>query len=187
MKPSESIKKARINAGITQAELAKRLGVTPQTVSQYERGIKNPKIETLIRFADALELDLNSLVHQSDFIEDEKGTLLVNKKLEDEVLELGKELDEINASRKSADINQLKQKLERARQIQERLDELALDAADSRLLTSFHKISREDRDKVISYCEWLAQTPPLAAPLAPDETEDDPFEHPEPVESKPED
>lgn len=54
MKTGEVLKKARIDAGMTQAELAQRLGVTPQTVSQYERGIKNPKIETLRKFADAL-------------------------------------------------------------------------------------------------------------------------------------
>ena len=34
------IKNARLTVGITQAELAHRLGVTPQAVSQYERGIK---------------------------------------------------------------------------------------------------------------------------------------------------
>lgn len=54
MKIGESLKKARIDAGITQAELARRLDVTPQTVSQYERGLINPKIETLRKFADAL-------------------------------------------------------------------------------------------------------------------------------------
>ena len=41
------IKNARLTVGITQAELAHRLGVTPQAISQYERGIKKPKIETI--------------------------------------------------------------------------------------------------------------------------------------------
>ena len=41
------IKNARLTVGITQAELARRLGVTPQAISQYERGIKKPKIETI--------------------------------------------------------------------------------------------------------------------------------------------
>ena len=57
MKTGEALKKARTDAGITQAELAKRLGVTPQTVSQYERGIKKPKVETLARFADAMSVE----------------------------------------------------------------------------------------------------------------------------------
>ena len=46
------IKNARLTVGITQAELAHRLGVTPQAVSQYERGIKKPKIETIEKIAD---------------------------------------------------------------------------------------------------------------------------------------
>ena len=48
------IKNARLTVGITQAELAHRLGVTPQAISQYERGIKKPKIETIEKIADAL-------------------------------------------------------------------------------------------------------------------------------------
>ncbi len=54
MQTGELIKQARTAAGITQAELAKRLGVTPQAISQYERGIKNPKTETLKKIAAAL-------------------------------------------------------------------------------------------------------------------------------------
>lgn len=33
------------------------MGVTPQTISQYERNIKNPKPETIKKFADALGVD----------------------------------------------------------------------------------------------------------------------------------
>mgnify|MGYP003272716159 FL=1 len=65
MKTGEALKKARTDAGITQAELAKRLGVTPQTVSQYERGIKKPKVETLARFADAMSVSIDSLLGES--------------------------------------------------------------------------------------------------------------------------
>ena len=65
MKTGEALKKARTDAGITQAELAKRLGVTPQTVSQYERGIKKPKVETLARFADAMSVSIDSLLDES--------------------------------------------------------------------------------------------------------------------------
>lgn len=54
MQTGDLIKKARISAGMTQAELAERLGITPQAVSQYERGIKNPKLETVKRISEAL-------------------------------------------------------------------------------------------------------------------------------------
>lgn len=54
MTTGERIRQARKSAGMTQSELARRLDVTPQTVSQYERGLINPKIETIRKFADAL-------------------------------------------------------------------------------------------------------------------------------------
>ena len=54
MHTGELIKQARVTMRITQAELAKRLGVTPQAISQYERGIKNPKPATLKKIAAAL-------------------------------------------------------------------------------------------------------------------------------------
>ena len=57
------IKNARLTVGITQAELAHRLGVTPQAVSQYERGIKKPKIETIEKIADALGVSWLHLSH----------------------------------------------------------------------------------------------------------------------------
>lgn len=57
MSTGEAIKAARRAAGLTQAELAQKLGVTPQTVSQYERGLINPKLETLQKFADALGVE----------------------------------------------------------------------------------------------------------------------------------
>ena len=51
------IKIARERQGVTQAELAEKMGVTPQTISQYERNIINPKPETIKKFADALGVD----------------------------------------------------------------------------------------------------------------------------------
>lgn len=57
MNTSESIKKARKDAGITQAELAERLGITPQMISQYERGSKKPSFETAEKIFNALGID----------------------------------------------------------------------------------------------------------------------------------
>ena len=52
------IKNARSEAHVTQAELALRLGVEPQLISQYERGVKRPKIETLEKIANALGVNI---------------------------------------------------------------------------------------------------------------------------------
>ena len=53
------IKNARSNAHVTQAELAHRLGVTAQSISQYERGVKIPKVETLEKIANALGIKIS--------------------------------------------------------------------------------------------------------------------------------
>ena len=184
MKTGDALKNARVSAGMTQAELAKRLGVTPQTVSQYERGRINPKFETLLKFSDALGIDFLDLVDQTDFIEDENGNILVSRHLRNEVVELDKELDEIGNSYKGADIEWLKRKIERAGQIQERLDDISYDMAEARLLACFHKLIDTDKEKVISYCQWLADTmqrctknaPDASEPAADDVAEDEPKE-----------
>ena len=50
------IKDAREKAGMTQKELAEKMGTTPQNISQYERNIRNPKLETRERLAEAMGL-----------------------------------------------------------------------------------------------------------------------------------
>lgn len=62
MTTGERIKEARKKAGMTQAELAERLGTPYQTVSQWERDTRRPKIETLQRIAAALGVDVNLLI-----------------------------------------------------------------------------------------------------------------------------
>ena len=55
------IKEYRVKKGITQSELAKLIDTTMQNISQYERGIRNPKIETLQKIAVALGVDVYSI------------------------------------------------------------------------------------------------------------------------------
>ena len=45
---------ARKSKGLTQAQLADMLGVGQSWVTQYETGRRNPKPQTLKRFADVL-------------------------------------------------------------------------------------------------------------------------------------
>ena len=54
MTTGQRIKAARKRAQMTQAELAEKLNIPFQSVSQWERDIRNPKYETLRKIADAL-------------------------------------------------------------------------------------------------------------------------------------
>jgi predicted transcriptional regulator len=50
-----AISKARTSAGVTQVELAKRMGTTQTAIARLESGRVAPKTSTLQRFADAIE------------------------------------------------------------------------------------------------------------------------------------
>ncbi len=55
------IRTLRERAGLTQEELAQRLGVTPSAVGNYERDISHPKEEVLYRLFTALSCEPNEL------------------------------------------------------------------------------------------------------------------------------
>src|SRR5699024_4376136 len=65
MSIGERIKKARKEAGLTQAQLADRLGVSAAMVSQYETGARTPKVETLKRISNALNIDVQNLIYNN--------------------------------------------------------------------------------------------------------------------------
>lgn len=50
------IKAARERAGITQEDLAAELEMSPTHISVLERGLKAPKLETLVNIANALHV-----------------------------------------------------------------------------------------------------------------------------------
>ena len=58
----EKIKHLRTEKGITQKELANRLGTSQQNLAQYENGKRNPKLETVRKMADALGVYISDLI-----------------------------------------------------------------------------------------------------------------------------
>lgn len=52
------IMEARKAVGLTQEELGKRIGVSASMVSQYETGARIPKVGTIQRFSDALNVPI---------------------------------------------------------------------------------------------------------------------------------
>lgn len=59
---AERIRIARVNAKLSQTELAKLLGVSKQTVSSWERGIAPPLITNLLKFAVLMGIDIRELL-----------------------------------------------------------------------------------------------------------------------------
>lgn len=64
MTTGQRIRIARKKANMTQAELAELLDIPFQSISQWERDIRKPKIETLQRIADALQIPLALLLDE---------------------------------------------------------------------------------------------------------------------------
>lgn len=64
MKKVKMIKltKIRKERKMSQRELGEKVGMTSDTISYYERGIRNPSITTLIELAKALDCDVRDLV-----------------------------------------------------------------------------------------------------------------------------
>lgn len=48
------IRYERKKAGLTQAQLAAKIGVSESRISQYERGMENPRVCTLLKIADVI-------------------------------------------------------------------------------------------------------------------------------------
>lgn len=52
----------RKELGINQTELAKRAGLTPPSISQYESGVRNPSYDAILKLASALGVNANYLI-----------------------------------------------------------------------------------------------------------------------------
>ena len=63
----EKIKKYREIKGITQAEIAELLGVSPATVSKYEAGTLEPNIESIKKFSELFEVSIDKLLKDDAF------------------------------------------------------------------------------------------------------------------------
>mgnify|MGYP004555363227 CR=1 FL=1 len=61
MTTGELIRKCRKEAGLTQKELGERAGIAEPTIRKYESNRLNPKIETLKKIADALNVSVSDL------------------------------------------------------------------------------------------------------------------------------
>lgn len=60
------LQKLRKNRGMTQAELADRLGVSKGTIYRYERNLQDPSLQTAIRLAVLLRTSLDYLTSIDD-------------------------------------------------------------------------------------------------------------------------
>lgn len=92
MTTGQRIKAARKAAKMTQADLASKLGVPYQSISQWERDLRNPKYDTLSRIADALSVPPAYLQGWDDAIASLEAA---GKSVEDIAYEMGISVERI--------------------------------------------------------------------------------------------
>lgn len=64
-------KQLRLSSGLTQVEMAEKIGISRSTIGMYETGAREPDFETLEKIADFFNVDIDYLLGRT-----EKTTLL---------------------------------------------------------------------------------------------------------------
>ena len=71
----ERLKALRTNKGLSQAEFAKYIKVSKSSINMYERGEREPGLETLERIADYFNVDMDYLLGKSDVVNKAQFTI----------------------------------------------------------------------------------------------------------------
>ncbi len=106
MEFSERLKTLRKQAQLTQVDVAEKLGISQPAYASWERGIKKPTQENLVKIAQILNVSVDYLVGNSDYTEDKLDNIellfrMNSKGLTDEEKEIfKKELIEFMKERK---------------------------------------------------------------------------------------
>ncbi len=62
----ERLKEELSNCGLTTIEIAKKIGVSPEMITQYSTTKKLPKLDTFAKICKELDLDANYILGLSD-------------------------------------------------------------------------------------------------------------------------
>ena len=85
------IAECRRSVGLTQMQLAEKLGITDKAVSKWERGIAMPDTSIMLELCDILGISVNELLSGEKIIMENN-----NQKNEQLLLDMAKELEQKN-------------------------------------------------------------------------------------------
>ncbi len=98
---SDRLQNLRVKRGITQTELAKKLDVKQQTISQYEKGLLFPKMDILVKLAEILNVQIGFLIRGATI---DSGS----KEFSDDIVKLLELYDSLPTEKKNISIELLK-------------------------------------------------------------------------------
>ena len=91
----DNIKKARLDTGLTQIEVAEKLGVAQAQYARWESGGRNPKDETVKKLAEIFDVSFDSLKGIDGGLEEIVDLLRQYKLLDKQKYELEKWIKEL--------------------------------------------------------------------------------------------
>lgn len=154
MTTGQMIKKIRTEKGITQLELANRLGISYVGVSQWETDKRNPKRETLNKIAKALDVPVSVLCGPPSFAL--------------EYSELSKMWDRASNQAKLARETGDEREIERWERVASELLKLRDEARDfhnalpndnARLLDMFNSLNAKGKTRILEWIEDFCKIP----------------------------
>lgn len=153
MTTGERIKEARRDAGLTQSQLAEKLKIPYQSIGQWERNVRKPKKDTLMKIASALECDPYWLMFGEDISIYDKATMDVMRVFctDDYHIQKASKLAAIYTDR-----------------IHE-ADGYSFSNKEKQLISYFSLLNEKGQKAAIEHAEQLAETPQYQRPEEPDE------------------
>lgn len=144
----DQIKKIRLEKGLSQKELGKKLGVSQQMIGQWETDKSNPKRETIEKIANALNVSPEILDRRNDTIF--FGDYFVTREqVEDEnykpIIDLLKKQQRVNSKLDGDTLLPTEDAFNQVRQ--------------NILLSAFNKLNGVGKDKAIEDVENLTYNP----------------------------
>lgn len=135
MNIGDKLKKARLDKGLTQKKLGDKIGVSQATYQQWESGTRNPKRETLIKIATALEVPVALLYDDYVFKDPYEGMTEEERRREQERMQ--KQLD---LYIKHFDDKKIKKQFEI-------------------LSNNFNSVNEDGQQKIVDYSSDIADNP----------------------------
>ncbi len=158
----EIIQTKRKKAGLTQKQLAEKVGVAAITIQQYERNVREPKFEMLVKISEARSCSPQEFWQNADYMTGEDGHIIVGTIKTAEILQLKKEAERAVATHDRA----------AQEEIVERLYSEMGKFWDARILSVYRPLPDAEKEKAISYCEWLLSRQENAAQSVPGDADD---------------
>lgn len=154
----EKIKRARKKAGLTQKQLGEKMGVSFQSIAQWENDLRNPKLDTLIRIAKALGVPVASLIPGNPV---EIGFGLQGYRVDGKVFLTDESLKRIKAQRELTP-DDLEKGKKQAEEIEAMLSEYEAEKnipSELEILRVYRKLNTAGKKKAIERLEELSEIP----------------------------